>query len=44
MTSHWRADTVAVAGIGSQVFSGGSGKPILLLHGGGGNPAWTPYP
>ena len=43
MASHWREDTVNVAGIDVQVFSGGQGEPLLVLHGGGGNPGWMPY-
>ena len=43
MTSHWREDTATVAGIDVQVFSGGQGEPLLVLHGGGGNPGWMPY-
>ena len=43
MPSHWRDDTTTVAGIDVQVFSGGRGEPLLVLHGGGGNPGWMPY-
>ena len=43
MESHWREDTVNVAGIDVQVFRGGQGAPLLVLHGGGGNPGWMPY-
>lgn len=43
MTSHWREDTVTVAGIDVQVLSGGRGEPLLVLHGSGGNPGWMPY-
>ena len=43
MASNWREDRAAVAGIDVQVFSGGHGEPLLVLHGGGGNPGWMPY-
>jgi pimeloyl-ACP methyl ester carboxylesterase len=32
-----------VAGTTIQVFQGGSGPPVLLLHGAAGNPGWMPY-
>ena len=35
--------TVAVAGTEVQMFSGGSGPPILFLHGAGGNRGWQPF-
>ena len=34
---------VAVAGTDVQMFSGGSGPPILFLHGAGGNRGWQPF-
>ena len=35
--------SVAVAGTEVQMFSGGSGPPILFLHGAGGNRGWQPF-
>lgn len=43
MASDWQEETISVAGIDTQVFSGGSGEPLLVLHGAGGNPGWMPY-
>lgn len=43
MASNWREESIRVAGIDTQVFSGGQGDPLLLLHGAGGNPGWMPY-
>ncbi len=43
MASDWREETITVAGLDTQVFSGGSGEPLLVLHGAGGNPGWMPY-
>ena len=34
---------VEVAGAKTQFFKGGSGDPLLVLHGSGGNPGWMPY-
>ena len=34
---------VDVSGINTQVFKGGRGTPLLVLHGAGGNPGWLPY-
>jgi pimeloyl-ACP methyl ester carboxylesterase len=34
---------VAVAGTDVQMFSGGSGPPILFLHGAGGSRGWQPF-
>ena len=43
MASNWQEETISVAGLDTQVFSGGSGEPLLVLHGAGGNPGWMPY-
>ena len=34
---------VDIAGAKTKVLKGGSGPPLLVLHGGGGNPGWMPY-
>ena len=34
---------IDVGGTGVQMFSGGSGPPLLYLHGAGGNAGWQPY-
>lgn len=39
-TSNWRDETVAVAGIDVHFYRGGEGPPLVLLHGGDGNPGW----
>jgi pimeloyl-ACP methyl ester carboxylesterase len=36
----WREDTLLVAGIEVHCYRGGDGPPLILLHGGGGNPGW----
>ena len=35
--------TIAVGGVAVEMFSGGSGPPLLFLHGAGGNAGWQPY-
>src|SRR5919106_5356103 len=39
----WTEAFVEVAGIRLQLFQGGRGKPLLVLHGPEGNPGWTSY-
>jgi pimeloyl-ACP methyl ester carboxylesterase len=34
---------VTIAGTKIQVLKGGSGTPLVVLHGAGGNPGWMPY-
>ncbi len=43
MASDWREETMQAGGVNLQVFHGGSGAPLLVLHGAGGNPGWMPY-
>ena len=43
MASNWQEETIRVADLDTQVFSGGQGDPLLVLHGAGGNPGWMPY-
>ena len=38
-----QASTVNVGGVAVELFSGGSGPPLLFLHGAGGNAGWQPY-
>ena len=43
MTNAWQEEMISVAGMNIQLFHGGQGLPLLVLHGAGGNPAWQPY-
>jgi pimeloyl-ACP methyl ester carboxylesterase len=42
-TQDYTDTLIEVAGTRLQVLQGGSGAPLLILHGGGGNPGWLPY-
>src|ERR671919_2900272 len=42
MVDHTEA-LIEVAGTRLQMLQGGSGEPLLVLHGAGGNPGWLPY-
>lgn len=43
MASGWREEMMQAGEINLQVFHGGRGDPLLVLHGAGGNPGWMPY-
>ncbi|MQF70046.1 alpha/beta hydrolase [SAR202 cluster bacterium AD-804-J14_MRT_500m] len=34
---------IAISRTGLSLMKGGNGKPLLILHGGGGHPGWMPY-
>ena len=42
-TLDYTDELIAVAGTSIQMLKGGTGDPLLLLHGAGGNPGWLPY-
>jgi pimeloyl-ACP methyl ester carboxylesterase len=43
VTPDYSAQSIDVAGTQLQLLQGGSGEPLLVLHGAGGNPGWLPY-
>ncbi len=43
MTANFAEALVEVGGTTIQLFKGGSGEPLLLLHGYGGNRGWLRY-
>src|SRR5262245_27311654 len=42
-TTGWSEQSLQVAGASLQIFRGGQGAPLLVLHGPEGNPGWTPH-
>ena len=42
-TQSWTEEFLEVVGIKTQVLKGGSGAPLIVLHGGGANEGWLSY-